>query len=54
MLKYTCKNSKGNFSDKNVKTNMQKDHASSEEINSRDGAQGLTGSRCSYERSTQT
>lgn len=38
MLKLTCK----------------KDHASSEEINSRDGAQGLTGSWCSYERSTQT
>lgn len=28
MLKYTCKNSKGNFSNNNVKPTMQKDHAS--------------------------
>lgn len=35
---YTCKNSKGNFIDKNVKTNMQEDHASFQEINIREGA----------------
>jgi len=54
MLKCTCKNSKGNFSNKNVKPNMQKDHAILKEISTRDGAQGLTSSQCSYDRSTRT
>lgn len=28
MSNYTCKNSKGSFINKNIKTNMQEDHAS--------------------------
>lgn len=38
MLNYTCKNSKGNSVNKNVKTNIQEDHANFQEISIREGA----------------
>lgn len=38
ILNYTCKNSKGNSVSKNVKTNIQEDHANVQEINIREGA----------------